>query len=424
MEFVRIDETTFQHYASGAPHHNIWQSTMMCHLRESNGWQTHYVALREQDTIIAACALVSYRVFGDYALFQAIRGFLLDYHDTALLERFSHEVIAYIKNNKGIHFSMDPYVMVHQRDKYGALMENGENNEALVSLFQRLGYTHLGFDVEEDEEIREPRWMYVLPIADFSEAELLKNMNQLTRRSIKKTQRSGFSLVELSRAELGKFRDIITQTAKRKGFSDRSLTYYETMYDLFSPQGNIKYWLIVLDVPSYLAELAKEREVECRKLAQFHQTLAEHGDNEKTQNKVKSCQDHLASLDKKTKEVQALQERHGNEIVLSGAMFLLYGDEVIYLSGGSYEDTLTYSAQYRLQWEMIAYARNHGYKRYNFYGISGHFDNKDGVLSFKQGFGGEIHELIGTFETVVNPLVYRLYQVAKGCKQRLKGGRQ
>ncbi len=421
MEFAIIDEHTFQTYANTAINRNVWQSTMMCHLRETNGWHTHYVAMREAGDIVAAAALVSYPVCKDYCLFQALRGFLIDYQNEKLLECFSKAVIAYIKERKGIHFSMDPYVIVQERDKYGKAIEGGIHQEELVSVLQKLGYTHQGFDVGVEEEKGEPRWMYVLPLSGKEEATLLKDMNQLTRRCIKKTQREGFSMVELKREELHRFRDIITQTAKRKGFSDRPLSYYETMYDVFG--SHIKYWLIVMDADAYCHSLQEEKKKEERKLAQVQETLNSHPDHEKSYNKRNGILDTLASLAKKEKEALALKERYGNEIVLSGAMFLLYGDEVIYLSGGSYEETLSYSGQYRLQWEMISYAHKHGYSLYNFYGISGHFDEKhsDGVLSFKQGFSGEVYELIGTFERNVRPFLYHMYTSARSIKDRWKG---
>ena len=52
---------------------------------------------------------------------------------------------------------------------------------------------------------------------------------------------------------------------------------------------------------------------------------------------------------------------------LSAAMFMLYGDEVVYLFSGSDEQYMKeYNAQYAIQWYMIKYAAEHGYKKYNF----------------------------------------------------------
>ena len=59
-----------------------------------------------------------------------------------------------------------------------------------------------------------------------------------------------------------------------------------------------------------------------------------------------------------------------------------------------------YNSQYLIQWEMIKYGINHGFKRYNFYGIPSTFDKNDkdyGIYEFKTGFNGFVEELVGEF---------------------------
>ena len=81
-------------------------------------------------------------------------------------------------------------------------------------------------------------------------------------------------------------------------------------------------------------------------------------------------------------------------------MFILTKPEVIYLSSGNYDEFMNFNAQYLIQWEMIKYAVNNKYDRYNFYGISGNFDKNDkdyGIYEFKTGFNGYVEELIGEY---------------------------
>ena len=58
-----------------------------------------------------------------------------------------------------------------------------------------------------------------------------------------------------------------------------------------------------------------------------------------------------------------------------------------------------------------------GCNRYNFYGINGVFDDpKDpgrGLLEFKQGFGGYVEELMGSFTLPVKPIVYKAKVLAR-----------
>ena len=101
---------------------------------------------------------------------------------------------------------------------------------------------------------------------------------------------------------------------------------------------------------------------------------------------------------------------------------MLYGDEIVYLFSGSYAEYMSFCGQYRLQWEIIKYAADNGYKRYNFYGIQDVFNpnGKDyGVYEFKKGFGGYVEELLGSFILNIG-IVGKLYDTLKGIKKTIK----
>ncbi len=59
-----------------------------------------------------------------------------------------------------------------------------------------------------------------------------------------------------------------------------------------------------------------------------------------------------------------------------------------------------------MQWEMMQYGLEHGFKKYNFYGIPGMPSKEDGVYNFKRGFDGYIEELIGDYEYPVSFYYY------------------
>ena len=80
-------------------------------------------------------------------------------------------------------------------------------------------------------------------------------------------------------------------------------------------------------------------------------------------------------------------------------------------------------AQYKLQFDMIKYAKDKKLPFYDFGGISGNFvlGSKDyGVYEFKRGFGGNVIEYIGEFDFVVNRLFYSIYYVAFNIYRNLK----
>lgn len=87
---------------------------------------------------------------------------------------------------------------------------------------------------------------------------------------------------------------------------------------------------------------------------------------------------------------------------IAAAYFLLYGNEVIYLSSGMSRKYKKLGGPHLIQWAMIKFAYANGYQKYNFWGTNPDPDN--GVYKFKQGFHGEVEEFIGTFAASLSPL--------------------
>lgn len=93
-------------------------------------------------------------------------------------------------------------------------------------------------------------------------------------------------------------------------------------------------------------------------------------------------------------------EREGEP--LSAAMFICDDKEMIYLYGGTNRAGQRYASSYALQWEMIKKAIAQKYQRYNFYGTKPIAGN--GVYQFKQGFRGQMEELLGSFALPIGVL--------------------
>ena len=126
--------------------------------------------------------------------------------------------------------------------------------------------------------------------------------------------------------------------------------------------------------------------------------------------------ENIESINKRIELAIKEEKEHGENITLAGSMFILTGKEVIYLAGGNHEEFLHYNSQYLIQWEMIKYAIENGYDRYNFYGIPNKLDenSKDyGVYKFKTGFNGYIEELIGEFEIKTSFVYYLIKLIHK-----------
>ena len=76
---------------------------------------------------------------------------------------------------------------------------------------------------------------------------------------------------------------------------------------------------------------------------------------------------------------------------------------------------MQFQSAYTIHYAGIKYAIDHGYKRYNFYGITGDFRKENplyGLYLFKKSFGGHVVELIGEYDLIVSKFWYHMYKVA------------
>lgn len=423
---MKLRELTKEEFASFALTHeqnNFHQTIAWGELKATNGWHNYYVGLVNDDNkIVGASLLLSKKLLLNINIFYAPRGFLIDYKDNDMLKKFTKLVKDFARKKKAIFVKIDPYVMYKEHDINGELVKDGIDNSKIVNDLIKLGYKHKGFTVYQGT--LQPRWMFVLDVENKTEDQLLKEMyHPTTRHVISKTLKLGYDIIDVNLDNIQDFKDLMEKTSKRRGFIDRPLSYYQNMYRILSKYNMIKILLVAFNCDESISKIedTKKEKEELHKAVLDKLTLTPN--NKKYLTQAKEISNSIDDANRKIKEIEALKQEHGNSITMAGSMFVMYGDEVLYLYSGAYEEFLKYDAPYRLQWEMISYAVNHGYKRYNFYGISGSFNKDDesyGVYSFKRGFNGKVVELIGEFDLVINKPLYHLYNFSFKTYRRLK----
>ena len=98
----------------------------------------------------------------------------------------------------------------------------------------RLHHTlrHLGWKPPKDAAgfaAGQPKFNFWLPLKGRSADDVLKGMNQLWRRNIKKAAKLGVEVSEGGPDDLGEFHRIYVETAERDGFTPRALSYFQNM---------------------------------------------------------------------------------------------------------------------------------------------------------------------------------------------------
>ena len=398
MKFLEITEEEYTKFWENHPLKTFLSSPKISKLRQKSNWKTYYVGVKEDNKLIAASMLFSHARHFGVSEFYSPRGFLLDFNNKELLEFMTKEVKKFVSNHNGYVLRIDPYVIYKERDIDGNIVEGGVDNSSVVEQLLSLGYKKVPTPNKE-----QVGWMFSLGLEGKTEEQIQKEMKPNTRNTIRKAEKIGIDMREISYDELDEFQSIMEETSKRKGFSNRDISYYQEMYNLFHDSDEVKYFITSLDLKKYvkgLEEEYKEKEEKINALSD-----AKYNEGQK-----KNLENEKASLEKRIKEAEEIMASTGKEkINLSGSMFMLIQPEVIYLSSGNYEEYMKFNSQYLIQWELIKYGIAHGFKKHNFYGIPEDINThpKDyGIYEFKRGFNGYVEELIGEYELPIKPHYY------------------
>lgn len=424
MEFVNLTEKEFEKFAYDHEQASFYQTINWGKLKMENGWKMHLVGVKDKKKVVAATLLLSKLTPIKKNMFYAPRGFLIDYNNYDLLKFFTDEVKKYAKENDAIFIKIDPYISYQERDLYGRVVENGENNKQAFNNLIKLGYKHFGFNLMQ--EALQPRWIFVTPTKNTTVDEVMKGMDAKTRQILRKNERNKIKVREISYDEIDKFKNIMQHTGDRRDFIDRPLSYYQNMYKYLHDDGILKIMIAELDTEELIQEYNNEIE-KIKKDKEQRERLYKKDptkmNEKKYLQKQAECDKDIERINKNRNHILELQDKHGKVLTLGGILFLIHGGEVLSLVGGSYKEFMEFQSAYTVHFAGLRYAIENNFDRYNFYGITGIFDEDNplfGLYSFKRDFGGKVVEFIGEFDLIVNKPCFILYNVAFKTYKLLK----
>lgn len=101
---------------------------------------------------------------------------------------------------------------------------------------------------------------------------------------------------------------------------------------------------------------------------------------------------------------------------IAGALCMGFGPRLTYVYGASSNEHRNVMPNHLMQWHMIRWAREQGYRIYDFRGVSPVRDGAPvephlaGLNRFKEGFGARYVEYAGTFDLPLRPVIYRAWR--------------
>ncbi len=232
------------------------------------------------------------------------------------------------------------------------------------------------------------KYTFILDLTK-SEDELLKNMHPKTRYNIRVAQKNGVTVQENNSDEaFEEYLKLTWQTTKRQGFYAHTKDYHRKMWQTLSS---------ITVQPSTRLNLRKNGETDQR--ANQNPTT----DNGKPITEKNQLLAHL------------LTATHQGKILVAWIMFVFH-DTLYYPYGASSNESREVMASNVMMWEAIRFGKKLGLKKFDMWGSLGPdaspSDPWYGFHRFKQGYGPELVEFVGSYDLIINPLLYQLYKVS------------
>ncbi|KOT48560.1 peptidoglycan bridge formation protein FemAB [Streptomyces rimosus subsp. rimosus] len=223
-----------------------------------------------------------------------------------------------------------------------------------VAARARVQLRDLGWRPPKEDEgfsVGQPRWVFQVPLAGKDENQLLKGMNQLWRRNIKKAGKAGVVVTQGGIGDLPDFYRVYLETAKRDHFIPRPFSYFPAMFE---------------------ALLAEDKD-----------------------------------------RVRLYLAHHEGDLV-AATIWIRVGQHAWYSYGASSTAKREVRGSNAVQWQMVTDALAAGCTVYNLRGITDTVDENDphlGLIQFKVGTGGEAVEYLGEWDLPLNRLLYKAFDV-------------
>ncbi|MBI2036079.1 peptidoglycan bridge formation glycyltransferase FemA/FemB family protein [Candidatus Microgenomates bacterium] len=209
-----------------------------------------------------------------------------------------------------------------------------------------------------------------------SEEELLKNMHQKTRYNIRVAQKRGVEVMEdNSDKAFRNYLKLMEETTKRQRYYAHDEEYHQKMWQMLKSQKS------TLRLPFDNAQGRRSgQEVKSQKLS-AHLLIAKYKGQ-----------------------------------VLVAWIVLIFNGVLYYPYGASTSQHREVMASNLMMWEAIKFGQKMECHTFDMWGSLGPNPNlKDpwyGFHRFKEGYGGELIEFVGSYDLVLNPFLYKLYNLA------------
>lgn len=389
---------------------SFMQSKAMVKMYKSKNYDVHPLVFYKGDMPVAGGIFCVMPVMKIFRIARCFHGPLVDISDCTILKYFTEAVVEYFRReNRVISIQIQPDCLIV--DEY-------------LSHLKSCGYVHEGFYMGYRHGIG--RFYFLKDFSDIdSEAKLWKSYESNTRNHIKNAIKIGVKCKEVDASESAIFYEILESTGSRRNFGYQDKDYFDNLVNFFKeasgpkaqnrPVQDAMIVLAYIEPDESIKLLEEEIDTKLSKKADLEKMIDADGDLKKNKNKIQAINAEINALRKKISMIEALSNGE-KRIYISGATFVTFNEEMVYLFSGSDARYYGLSGSQLIQHYAQTKAMKNKVKRYNYFITEGRHSGAkdDGILNFKKGFGGYLQELPGEFHIHVKKFLGKILDMRNG----------
>ncbi|MEE0015440.1 MAG: peptidoglycan bridge formation glycyltransferase FemA/FemB family protein [Bacilli bacterium] len=407
MKLVKLEKDKYDSFVRNNKYKSHFlQSASWAELcKEKRGLTPYCLGLVEDNKILAATLLLKKNLPLGLCYLYSPRGYVIDFNDFKLLDKFTEELVKFAKEQKAIYLKLDPDIIWKRENYLGEVTLEEAKDQKIFKELKRLGYKHLGFT--KNFETMQPRYTFRVDLNQDLET-IESHFSKTTKQRIQKSLKLQTEVEIGTEKDLPTFYHLMMLTESRKDFVSYKIDYYKTLYKLFNENDKATLFLGKVNLEKTLKVLNDELKEVTEKINE----LPKENLSKSNKNKLKELE---RQRDKTTEEIEKYEkykQEYGNVITLSAHMILEYGDKAWVLYAGNHNILTETYVNYNTYYEHLKFCKERGLKIYDQFGTIGDLSKDNprlGLHEFKKKFGGDYIEFMGEFDYVIKPVYYFLF---------------
>lgn len=404
MELKVLEKFEYEKFVKNNPYksHFLQSYDWGALVKKERGLTPYYLGLVDGKKILGATLLLKKSLPLGLSYLYAPRGYVLDFNNFEILDKFTEEIVKFAKRKKAIYVKIDPDIIWKKENYKGEVSEVESKDKKIYNELLRLGYKHKGFT--KNFETMQPRYTFRIDLNQSME-DIESHFSKTTKQRINKSLKLKTKVEIGTEKDLACFYHLMMLTESRKDFVSYGIDYYKTLYKLFNEDNKATLFLGKVDIEESLKVLEESILEVTKKIEE----IPKENSSKSAKNKLKELTRQKESVEKEIEKYKFYLKEYGTEVTLSAHMILEYGDKAWVLYAGNHNILAETYVNYHTYYEHLKFCKDRGLNIYDQFGTIGDLSKDNprlGLHEFKKKFGGDYVEFMGEFDYVIKPFFY------------------